>query len=123
MREASRCLAIGASLRLDQLQLTYLVQLADKSRFLKRDSLNFCVTCSSKRPSGKTGAQSKKIWQMYQNYWLPLALPISFVSISASVAPDQWLDTFAQSERFIILFILAILAVATLAAAAMDESV
>lgn len=59
---------------------------------------------------------------MHQNYWLPLALPISFVSISASVAPDQWLDKFAQDERFIILFILAILAVVTLAAAAMDES-
>ncbi|HEY9764050.1 MAG TPA: hypothetical protein V6D07_16075 [Trichocoleus sp.] len=60
---------------------------------------------------------------MLQNPWLPLALPFAFVSISASVAPEQWLNTFDPAERFITLFILAMFAVFTLAAAALDESV
>ena len=60
---------------------------------------------------------------MSQNHWLPVAVPASFVSISASVAPNQWLADFAQKERFVVLFLLAILAVVTIAAAMVDESV
>ncbi|MBD2256149.1 hypothetical protein [Pseudanabaena sp. FACHB-2040] len=59
---------------------------------------------------------------MQQDYWLPLALPVSFVSISASIAPQQLLETLNQGDRFVVLFFLAILAVFTLVAAAMNEA-
>ncbi|MBD0336482.1 MAG: hypothetical protein ICV62_13415 [Cyanobacteria bacterium Co-bin13] len=59
---------------------------------------------------------------MPQDYWLPLALPISFVSISASIAPEQLLDKLDQSDRFIVLVFLAFLAIFVLVVAAVDET-
>ncbi|MBD2259652.1 hypothetical protein [Pseudanabaena sp. FACHB-2040] len=53
--------------------------------------------------------------------WFPLAFPVSFVSISASISPNTLLGDLGELERYAALFILALLATGIIAGALIDE--
>ncbi|MBD0337463.1 MAG: hypothetical protein ICV62_18405 [Cyanobacteria bacterium Co-bin13] len=53
--------------------------------------------------------------------WFALAFPVSFVSISSSIAPNMLLGDLGELERYAALFILALLAAGIIAAALIEE--